>query len=220
MFKTTTGEITTRQAWIILGISQASTWVFLCLAAVLPITPNSPAAISCALCLPVIVVLFLGGTLLSGMVLGGQKFPWKGAVLWIIDLGLLPLVIPTGLVLPVVIIAFQVGRTLSPWFGEFHGFLIGLEFGTFAGITMVPFLPFLWPVFHRFRLARRGAANTQRLALNTRPLVAWYVGATVLTFIFQPSLLFVIVFVASWVFFLSVHRVILFPRAPCFVSQF
>jgi hypothetical protein len=218
MSNSTTGKITIGHAWVIVCISQALGWVFLGLGAVLD--PNRPAAIFFVLCAPVILVLYFGGTFLGTAVLAGQTFPGKRAMPLVIDLGLLPLVIPVALVLAAAVIALPVSSFASHWLSDLHSFLIGLEFGTFAWIAIIPFLPLIWPVIHRNRLAKQGTENSHRLAVSPLPLVLGYVGATVLTTVFQPSLVFVIVFAASWVAFLGAYRIILLPRVPRFVSRF
>jgi len=65
MSDTAKTQITTPQGLAILVISQGLLWLIMLLVGILPITPNSPAAICFGLCLPAFAVVYFGGTLLS-----------------------------------------------------------------------------------------------------------------------------------------------------------
>jgi len=221
MRESTRNLVTTRHAWAIAGTSLVA---LLALMIVLPafVVPNRPAAAWLVAILGLTTLLCAGSVIAGFVIERGVQVSWGQFVLLVIDCALLPLVVPFGLLITAVLVWVPVQYLAGRWFGDLHGAVLAMEYASFAWLLLLPYAPLLWPIIHRNRIARNNAERARggQATLSLTVAICFYLAATTLVLLTKPTVVFVCVFVASWVGILAIYRSFVLPRAPRYLCRF
>ena len=137
---------------------------------------------------------------------------WRSFIRTSIDIGLVPIVIPSLLVAGLIIGAWPVSYFATPWWGELFAILLGLEFGGFVVVIAVPYIPFVWPLFNRF--TRCSSHDGFAFAAKTWKIMGVFAVYSIAILPLGPPVWLWLIVCASWLSFGWAHERLFLPRFP------
>ena len=172
------------------------------------------ARISAGISLLAFLCIF-GCIMTAVMVVGPRsrlQVDWRGFARLSMDIGLLPVIVAPSMVVCLKLGQVLVALLATPIFGDRFANILGLEFGWFAVLLGVPYLFYVWPIFHTVN--RVQSLNGYRLAPKTWMLISGFSLCSALLVFARPTTAFWFTFVITWMSFTIAYHFLLLPGLP------